>query len=237
MRRCGECTLCCKLLPMAQRPDDVHGAIHAMVEHGLASYADYAGARAEWTKAAGQRCQYQRRTGCAIYADRPGSCRMWSCRWLSADDTADLPRPDRSHYVIDVTPDYITLQNSHTGRQTPMPVITVWLDPGYPEAHRDPALRAYVERRAAEGAATLFRLSERAGFVLFAPALSDDGQWHEVGSAAVLPQHSAADIARTLEIAGMDLLRLPASRPAEGVPAPAPANQVVGYPKRAVSAG
>jgi hypothetical protein len=205
-RQCGSCTLCCKLLPMAKRPDDVYGAVHAMVDAGLATYAEYAGSRAEWTKPAGARCQHQRRTGCAIYGDRPASCRMWSCRWLSGDDTADLSRPDRAHYVIDVVPDYVVLRNNETGKHHHLPVVVIWLDPDYPDAHRDPALRAYLLRRGEERTAALFRLSERKGFALFPPQVSDDGQWHEVQSDAVTAQHDAADIFRTLAAAGLDFL-------------------------------
>lgn len=207
-RQCGFCSLCCKLLPMAERPDDVHGAVHALVSAGLDSYANYAGARAEWTKPAGKRCQHQRRTGCAIYADRPISCRMWSCRWRAGDDTADLSRPDRSHYVIDVTPDYITLHNNETGADSRMPVVVIWLDPDYPDAHRDPALRAYLERRGTEGMAALIRLDERRGFAVFPPALTGDGEWHATSAdqSQCVPQHDAIDIARTLTAVGMNAL-------------------------------
>jgi hypothetical protein len=52
-RQCGQCTLCCRLLPQA-----------------------------EIAKPANQRCQHQRHTGCKIYSKRPHSCRIWSCEWL-----------------------------------------------------------------------------------------------------------------------------------------------------------
>jgi hypothetical protein len=198
-RQCGSCTLCCKLLPMASRPGTVNRAVTAMVDAGLATYAEYAGARREWTKPAGARCQHQRRTGCAIYAERPASCRMWSCRWLSSDDTAALSRPDRAHYVIDAVPDYVTAV-SQDGEKVDVPVVVIWLDPDFPDAHRDPALRTYLKRRGNEGMVALIRLDERRGFVVFPPALSSDGEWHETSldQSQCMAQHNAADIFRTL---------------------------------------
>jgi hypothetical protein len=88
MRECGDCQLCCKLVPVP-----------------------------EIGKLAGQRCKNQRfRKGCALYHTpfKPITSNTWNCRWLVNDDTADLPRPDRSHYVIDINPDYLTLTNGVT---------------------------------------------------------------------------------------------------------------------------
>jgi hypothetical protein len=169
-RQCGDCQLCCRLLPMQ-----------------------------ELAKPAGARCEHQRHAkGCAIYARRPACCALWTCRWLVRDDTDALRRPDRSHYVIDLMPDYITLRPDDGGASETMQVVQVWIDPAYPDAHRDPALRAYLERRAAEGIAALVRLDAREGFVLVAPALASDGRWHEVRSAEVEAEHRLFDVARAL---------------------------------------
>lgn len=179
MRTCGDCQLCCKLLPM--KPSDAaRPAAQAMIDHGLATAESFIGMRDDFHKAANVRCPHQHhRKGCAIYAHRPFGCRTWSCRWLVNDDTTGLRRPDRAHYVIDMIPDYVIYVDHATGNRTPIQVIQVWLDPSFPHAHRDPALRAYLERRAAQGTAALIRLSDRKAFSLFAPAMSDDGQWHE----------------------------------------------------------
>jgi len=58
--------------------------------------------------------------GCAIYAKRPMSCALWNCRWLVNDDTAELSRPDRSPYVIDIMPDYVTVLDRETGVRRPI---------------------------------------------------------------------------------------------------------------------
>jgi hypothetical protein len=174
-RRCGECTLCCKLLPVK-----------------------------ELGKGAGERCRHQRGLGCKVYHQlRTVSppCELWTCRWLTGNDTADLARPDRSHYVIDVMPDYVRGENKQTGASFMVPVVQIWIDPNFPDAHRDSALRAYVERRAAEGMAALVRYGNAEGFVLAAPALNEDGQWHEIKPPPGMPldlEHSAADKVRVL---------------------------------------
>jgi hypothetical protein len=137
-------------------------------------------------KAAGVRCPHQRHhKGCAIYRNRPFCCQMWNCRWLVNDDTADLPRPDRAHYVIDIMPDVIRARDDNTGKVVDYPAIQVWVDRDYPAAHRDPALRAYLARRGEqEGAVAIIRYSESDGFVLIPPALNDARQWIEHESTA-----------------------------------------------------
>src|SRR5262245_7944415 len=153
-RTCGECQLCCKLLPMP-----------------------------ELQKHANERCRHQKfGVGCAIYSKRPMSCAVWSCRWLLNQDTADLRRPDRSHYVIDMMPDSIEIVNNETGARIEFFVIQVWVDPKYPNAHRDPALRAYLMRRADQDAMpAMIRYGSQHGFILFAPSLSVTGDWCEAG--------------------------------------------------------
>lgn len=169
-RRCGGCTLCCRLLPTK-----------------------------EINKPANQRCPHQRTgKGCAAYAHRPVSCQVWTCRWLANDDTADLRRPDRARYVIDVMPDYITV-TPDGGEPITIPVIQVWMDPAHPDAHQDPGLRAYVDRRGHEGYATIVRSSSVDAFVLFPPSMSADGQWHEERSGVSGEAHSAAEILTVLE--------------------------------------
>lgn len=165
-RKCGACQLCCKLLPMS-----------------------------EMGKPANVRCRHQRfKIGCTIYANRPTQCRYWSCRWLLGNDTADIPRPDRAHYVIDPIPDFVRMVNNETGElQVNIEVVQVWLDPDYPDAHEDPALRRYILRRATEGTATLIRLNGGDAFAIFAPPLTGDGTWRVMRGGTVERQHSIVD--------------------------------------------
>jgi hypothetical protein len=161
-RRCGECTLCCKLMPV----DDI-----------------------ALKKPAGQRCQHQRHTGCSIYAKRPFSCRAWSCRWLAcADETRDMRRPDRCHYVVDIMADYVTTSE---GQQ--VPVIQIWGDVRYPDAHKDPALRAFLEKIEMPG---LVRFENKRGLLIVPPCRSDDKRWIEIESKWHPQQHNAEEIAQ-----------------------------------------
>jgi hypothetical protein len=162
-RHCGGCTLCCKLIPVE-----------------------------ELKKPAGERCKHQRHAGCAIYARRPLSCRFWNCRWLVNDDTADLRRPDRARYVIDIMPDFVTI--THDGEPNmDVEVVQIWVDPHEREAWRDPPLLAYMERRASEGIATILRFSSYEALIVFPPAMSEDGQWHEHADGHVRPERSSRE--------------------------------------------
>lgn len=102
-------------------------------------------------------------------------CKLWNCRWLAGDDTADLRRPDRSRYVIDVLPDVVR-GDSDEGEAV-MDVVQVWVDPENPEAWRDPAMIEYIKRRAAEGILTLIRYNEANALLVVSPPL---GEWREI---------------------------------------------------------
>lgn len=85
MRKCNECTLCCKLLPVGQI-----------------------------NKPANTVCANQRSKGCRVYGTNafPSHCGIWSCLWL-LDESVPLPRPDRARYVIDPSPEFAEI-NGHT---------------------------------------------------------------------------------------------------------------------------
>jgi hypothetical protein len=171
-RSCGDCQLCCKLLPV----------------RGI-------------NKPANTTCQFQKfHKGCTVYhTDKmPMECGMWNCRWLVNDDTADQSRPDRSHYVIDVMPDFVDCTDNETGEQTQVEVVQVWVDPNHRDAHRDPALRRYLHRRAAEGVAAIIRYSSSEAFVLMGPPFMGDGQWHEIAGESSGRTHTAGEIIDTL---------------------------------------
>lgn len=173
MRKCGDCQLCCRLLPVA--PLD---------------------------KKAGQRCRFQKfHKGCTVHhtAKMPPECGLWNCRWLVNDDANELARPDRAHYVIDIMPDFVTARDDATGVCQNVQVVQIWCDPGYPEAHRDPALRHWMLRRAEQGVAAIVRFDNREALTIFAPPFTGDGQWHEIRNATLRPQqHSFTEINEAL---------------------------------------
>ena len=168
-RRCGDCQLCCKLLPVRSLG-----------------------------KGAGERCRHQQHhKGCKVYANLLAvapECRLWNCRWL-VDEAGDTSRPDHAHFVIDVMPDFIRADDGD-GNIVEVPVVQVWVDPRYPDAHRDPAFRAWLDR---EGQVALIRYSSGDGFVLFPPSRMASREWLEKGSINDgEPTHSAAEIFRVL---------------------------------------
>lgn len=154
-RHCGTCTLCCSLLPVRELEKD-----------------------------ANTKCRHQSSKGCGIYR-RPGfpaSCELWSCRWLVNDDTADMLRPDRAGYVLDLIPDLMRLQDSATGMGQEIEVVQVWVAPGAGPLP-DKRLRRYAERQAERGVALLLHHGWGPATAVFAPALSHDGEWHVIDGA------------------------------------------------------
>ena len=75
-RACGGCTLCCKLLPVAE------------IDKPAATWCPH--------------CELG--VGCGIYADRPHGCRVFYCGWLVNDNVAPHWRPRDSRMVIDFQP-------------------------------------------------------------------------------------------------------------------------------------
>lgn len=144
-RHCGSCTLCCRLVPVE-----------------------------ELKKTAGERCAHQRHTGCAIYQRRPQSCRLWSCQWRLGTDTEDQLRPDRSHCVIDCMPDVMLLNYGDGTEKVPVQAVQIWVDDRYPDAHRAPAIRAYMQRQAAKGIATMVRFDRERGIGIFPPGMFEN---------------------------------------------------------------
>jgi hypothetical protein len=183
-RQCGEFTLCCKLLPMQSGTRsrlEIAEAAAAIVAHGLATAASFRGMLPNFDKPAGVPCPHQSpHRGCKVYARRPFGCRVWNCRWLTGDGTADLRRPDRSRYVIDVMPDFVTMQPNDGSPSTNIRVIQIWVDPKDRDAwSRDNALLAYLDRQGQQGIAALIRWSAHDGMTVFPPSMSVDGQWHK----------------------------------------------------------
>ena len=148
-RHCAECQLCCRLLPVR-----------------------------ELKKAANQRCQHQQSLkGCSIYTRRPLACALWNCRWLINDDTYDLSRPDRSHYVIDTMPDRVVAIQDEIKQV--LETVQIWVDPKYPDAWREPKLMAYLERRSKERVIGQIRYNSEDCILVIPPSMSGDGTWIE----------------------------------------------------------
>jgi hypothetical protein len=76
-RRCGTCTLCCKLLAVQELAKPAHTACTHCI--------------------AGQ--------GCQIYDARPKQCRLFNCHFLENPKLAEEWRPSKSHIVLVRSPD------------------------------------------------------------------------------------------------------------------------------------
>lgn len=178
VRQCGDCQLCCRLLPMHDNEPWRPGATI--------------------DKAGGVRCPHQKfGKGCGIYATRPYCCQMWNCRWL-VDDAGETKRPDHSHLVIDVMPDFITAVDNETGKQHTIQVVQVWIDPKYPNAHRDPAFRRWLEKQGERGIAALIRFNERDALTIIPPSLNASREWTEVQGMSTEETHTFDETVQAL---------------------------------------
>lgn len=109
-RSCGPCSMCCKLLPIAalDKPHD------------------------QW-------CAYCRpgRGGCAIYENRPPTCRSFACNWLADPGIGDHWYPLKSKMVVQIT-------GGHDDKYDVF--VDVHVDRGAPDAWRTQPYYAELQR-------------------------------------------------------------------------------------------
>jgi hypothetical protein len=80
-RKCGNCTQCCKVMEII-----------------------------ELEKPVGVWCGHCNvGSGCAIYSERPGSCRAFACQWLLDPSMPHRLRPDQTKVVVTVDDDGLRL--------------------------------------------------------------------------------------------------------------------------------
>jgi hypothetical protein len=178
-RECGDCTLCCKLLPVN-----------------------------ELDKPANTKCIHQRQfRGCLVYhtTKMPFSCSLWNCRWLVNDDTGNMARPDRAHYVIDILPDSIIAMDGD--RIIHIPTVQIWVDPKFPDAHKDPRLRAYLLRRGEEGIVGQIRFNSYDAMILIPPNMNKEKIWVERSANMSQPEGGVERIANALVAQGKKVER------------------------------
>ena len=108
-RSCGSCSLCCKVVAV----DELAKPIGAWCPH----------------------CDRQK--GCAIYEQRPPSCRMFICQWMLAAELGPEWKPDRAKFAM---------LKSAGGRH-----LTVFADPGNPSAWRRSPYYENLKHWAAQG--------------------------------------------------------------------------------------
>jgi hypothetical protein len=72
-RKCGQCSLCCKLLPINED--------------------DFVKKEDTW-------CEHCTKPGCAIYEERPRACRTWACKWLTTPMMDEYWYPAKAKMVV-----------------------------------------------------------------------------------------------------------------------------------------
>jgi hypothetical protein len=126
-KQCGDCSLCCKLLriPELNKPKD------------------------EWCP------NFAHRIGCRIYADRPPSCRDFSCRWLVDSTMGPEWKPSLCKMVLDAKPR----------------LLVVHADPAVTKPWRAEPYSSTLKRLAAQGLTrgTLVMVMERRRSIVILP--------------------------------------------------------------------
>ena len=111
-RACGDCQACCTVVGVTEL-DKPHWA----------------------------RCQHQCASGCAIYEERPRTCRGYSCLWAAGLLEGDEERrPDRLGIILDLR----NASNSDTVRPGDRVLIQIW--EVWPQALDRPDVAALVNR-------------------------------------------------------------------------------------------
>jgi hypothetical protein len=94
---------------------------------------------AEFAKPPGVWCSHAiSGKGCAIYADRPGSCRAFYCLWMQDESFGPEWKPEKAKFVVYVQQNGVNLQ--------------VAVDPNFPNAWRKPPFYPRIVQWAKEGA-------------------------------------------------------------------------------------
>jgi hypothetical protein len=100
--------------------------------------------------------------------------------------------------VLDILPDFVTIVTD--GEETNIQIVQIWVDPDYPDAHRDPALRRWLERRAKQNILGLVRYSEYSALCLLPPSWNVKGEWVEfpISQMHRQVQHTISEIVEAL---------------------------------------
>lgn len=134
-RACGGCTRCCEVVPVK--------------EIGLKPFTRCPKLR-DWTSTHGP--------GCSIYADRPYSCRGWSCLWLKSAQLPDEMRPDRSGVVVDEVVELISVEDNKTGKVTERIAAQMWVAKGHEDDWKKPEIGGGIEALVRHVGALIWRM-------------------------------------------------------------------------------
>lgn len=153
-RQCGECTLCCKLIPVEEINKE----------------------RGKWCKFA------KSHKGCMVYHKPafPLSCGVWTCLWQSGQ-IPEWAWPHKIHCVFDIAMETLSVTDNKTGKTEHLQAMQCWVDDKYPEAYRSKEARWIIEQAAQRGYPTIIRFVDPwKGLVIWAPPFFET--WTEVPS-------------------------------------------------------
>lgn len=132
-KTCSGCAACCETVPV--REIGLPG--HTRCPHQMGSFE-------------------ARGPGCRIYAERPHSCKSWSCFWL----TSDLPdrwKPNRCGLVINQNLDLIHINGQE------VPAREIWVLPGHEDDWKteDEIANLIYSLINYDGSAVMWRMANR----------------------------------------------------------------------------
>jgi Fe-S-cluster containining protein len=132
-RVCGTCGACCKVYKIDE----------------------------PFQKAAGAWCTHWKRgSGCAIYADRPETCRRYRCAWIKGFGR-DEDRPDATRVVIDSAPAMFDDKDDRALRMTEVSVGGLRSDYARRVTDSTLATNVYVLHYTIDGKRRLFLPKQR----------------------------------------------------------------------------
>ena len=88
MRICGDCTLCCTLLPIELPIENASTTFH-------------------------ETCKFCKNNGCSIHVDRPEICRGFECEWINDETIPEDLRPDKCNVIFEKIEDNILMGLEH----------------------------------------------------------------------------------------------------------------------------
>jgi hypothetical protein len=93
------------------------------------------------------------------------------------NQAGETSRPNKVHYVIDVVPDHVEVQDTETLDGVRTEVIQVWCDPKYPKAYNDKKLREFLNKVKKIG---LIRFNAVDSIAIIPPSVSGKDRWMEI---------------------------------------------------------
>jgi len=96
-------------------------------------------------------CSHCHVMGCSIYKDRPKECREFNCIWLMDNSLPEELKPSKSHVVLSNIEHDVSIQ----GIEVPSKTIIVHIDPYFPTAYKEGAMKVFLNKELKAGTALI----------------------------------------------------------------------------------